>query len=330
MRLLGSISAVAAPFAVAAVGSYLMPWFLWPDISIKVPTWQAANIAGPEASARLWVATTFLVLIVAAIGAMIAVAALMLRHFERPALGIGIATAVALAAMLGVGVFGAFDLVEHLGGVFEATVGRYPTPESGLAFLRRMILVGNIAGITAAAFIAVAVAALVPPVLPDIAGNTPEEVRKSIDAVASELASKVRAMKYLIIAAAMVLLAAVVHMKAWRDWPLAFFSEKDPAYKSYEALAGATVTYDAFYFVLILAAMFLPMSWWLRNTGSQLAALDPAVGGDPAAQQRWLTANGITLTFGEQAQRFITIVSPFLGLPALELLKKVTSIATGG
>jgi hypothetical protein len=309
-----------------------MPVFLRPDIPIAIPEWQPAAVAGAEATARLWAATTLLVLSVVAIGAVLVAASIMYRHLERGALGIVIAAIVAAVAIVALEISGPSPLYRDLGeGVFAKTIGSYPKAGIGLEAVDIMIRWANLFGTAAAAFLAVAVSALVPGPVPDLSGKTLVEAREAIDAAVRKLATKVRDMKYLLLSAAFVLFAAIVHMKAWRDWPLAFFPEKDAGgRKAYEALAGATVTYDAFHFVLILAAIFLPVAYWLRGAGHAIAALDPTIGRDSAAQERWLSANGIALPVGEQVQRVIAIVSPFLGAPALDLLKKLASIAAGG
>ena len=314
-RLRDMLMAVAAPVATAVLGLIVLPWFLGGDILIQPPEVKPEAIAGGEAGARLWVATTLVILIVATIAA---VALSLWTMYERGCLGRGaLWTVVVAGAMAWFAASRDFAIIDHLGnGVFDKTVGHYPAGGAVLAALKRSIDVANIAGIVVATAVAVAVACLAPmPLQPGAAADIDQAVR--------DIAGRARDLKYLLFAAAMVLFVAVVFMKAWRDWPLAYWDEagRQAAGKAYEAVAAASVSYDACVFVLVLAAIFIPMALRLRAAGREVAARDPAVGSDPAARDRWLTAHGIVLSVSEQAQRVIAIVLPFLAAPAGDLVQ---------
>ena len=321
-RLRDMLMAVAAPVAVAVLGLIVLPWFLGGDILVRPPEFKPEAIAGGEAGARLWVATTLIILIVATIAA---VALSLWTMCERHWLAWGaLWTVVVVGAIAWFAASRDFAVIDHLGkDVFKVTLGAYPAGGASLRALARAVDIANLAGIVAAVAVAVAVAGLAPAPFQPAAAATPAQLRDAIDRAVRDIAGRARDLKYLLFAAAMVLFVAVVFMKAWRGWPLAYWDDagRQTAGKAYETVAAASVSYDACLFVLVLAAIFIPTALRLRAAGRDVAASDPAVGNDPAARDRWLTAHGIVLSVSEQAQRVIAIVLPFLAAPAGDLLQ---------
>lgn len=324
---------VLPPVAILSIASSLLPEFAHTDLPVGAPIWEAGDIVGAEATARFWVATTYLFLIVICVAATAIAASIVWRSLSGQKRSFSYGFAILLAVVSFFIVNPGPRLWAYLGEeLFEKTIGAYPNDTVGLVLLERMFPVSNVIGIFAAVFIAVAVAALAPETTPKPSGLAAPEARRWTDEALGRMAAHVRDLKYLLFVAAAVLFIALLHSKAWHEWPLAFWPPDTPSSDkaAFQAIVTASVNYQASYFVLILAAIFVPMAVRLRAAARTLAAQDEAVGNSPAAQERWLAANGITLSLGQQAQRLFAIISPFFAAPAAGLLKTVTDLMQSG
>ena len=142
--------------------------------------------------------------------------------------------------------------------------------------------------------------------------------QSDIDAAAVQIANQIRILKQLLVAASLVMLAGLIHMKAWREWPLAFWvNDKAESAVAFSKIVDASITFQAGHFLFILAAIFLPISYRLRTAALHLAVLEhgPVVG---SAHETWLGNKGLSLSTKEIIQRAITIASPFLVPAAAE------------
>ena len=329
--------AVAAPIVVMAAGRVAFAKFL--PTSLKFEKTAAfvtenASCAGTETEARFWVAIAFFLLLFVCGVAVVTAIYVMFRNLRPRQAAAAIAAAIVIAWIAWkVGIeFGDGFLFAKLGnGLFEKTIGNPSTCGPGLGLLEWFITRSNFAAIVAASFVAVAVGILAPAglqVAKDENGAPPS--KDVIDEMASNYAHKISDLKYLVISSSAVLFVGIVLAKAWLDWPLPFFADGAAAAKAnYLKVAKSALTYETLYFVLILMAVFAPMALRLRAAAQALANTDPAIGQDEASQKRWLSSHGISLSIGEQVQRVIAIAAPFLGGPALDLLKKLSEIGLG-
>jgi hypothetical protein len=146
--------------------------------------------------------------------------------------------------------------------------------------------IADIASLLSAAALAVAAAALVPPAMPVPAGSPPLVNRADVDAAARKIARAMHDLKLLLFLAALVLVASLVQVEAWRGWPAAFWSDhKFPA--EHQNAVRALVSFRAVLYVSVLAAIFMPPAIRLREAGRWLANLHSGLA-DEAARQRWL------------------------------------------
>jgi hypothetical protein len=318
-----------APFVVFLGGLWLIQQVNAIGIPIPPPDFKAGDIAGREGLARYWVALSLLILVVVGIGASVFAAVTAWeaatdrpRRWRFAATVIGlIILSVVVVKVLAPGYF-----YEYLGsGLFAGTLKKYPGTPNALTTLELFIDIGNAVGLLAAASLAAAVCVLVPDKARAIGANAVKDQR-AIDAATVEIAKHIRLLKHLLGAATLVLLAALVHMKAWREWPLAFWmNPKDASAVAFGNLVSATITYQAGHFVCILAAIFLPVAFRLKGEGIRLSVLEHGerVSG---AHETWLSNKGLSLSTSEIVQRAIAIVAPFLvpaAAEAVALLKPV-------
>ena len=323
---------ILPPFIMLAAGFILFPGIMYPGSLTAAPKWEAASILAAESSSRYWTATTLLILAAVCAAAIILSSMVIWRRLgkEEGCKGFVCVGLVAIAALIIVSTLQSTEMYFYLGkDVFDKTIGSFPASGVGLKTLDNMINFGNVISIVAAAFITVAVAALTPVPLPK-KGKDESKNRAATDDAIRGLSERVRNLKYLLFAAAIVLFAGLVFMKAWREWPLAYWgtSTSDNNGDTFKGLVTATINFQASHFSLVLAAIFLPMALWLREAGRSLAESDSAIGNDPAAQERWLSSKGVSLALSEQAQRLFAIVSPFLATPLVDNLKSITAPLT--
>lgn len=325
---IGSTWPAFIPVAIVAAGFWLIAQIARGDLLIEHPIWNPTEIVGKEAAARYWVATSLLLLIAAAGVAVATAVGIGLRNLDwRKCCG-----RLAIIALLMTAIYvliyhldGPFDLAcNHLydclgSGLFESTIGIYPSHAADLSLIETIVNAGNVAGIVASAFVAVAVATLIPDASPALVGNSGFADASEIDKAAAKLARKVRDLKYLLFAAAAVLFAGVVQMKAWRDWPLAFFPSPDTPYT---ALADASVNFQAFHSVLILAAIFVPTAIRLHFAADELSKREPSVGKNPTEREKWMVEHGIAIPYREQGGRIFALITPFLASPLVETAQK--------
>lgn len=328
------------PLAVAGVGFALFAWVHPPQVPIALPEWTPRAVAAREAAARYAMGTTFLALVAACGAAALFGLTVVWRSVPRAqawlVIGIGAFVAIWLARSL----WGGESLVDHLGkDVFTATVDRYAacgeagcpeaTPEAirarlkeagcgrlvnlgkascrGTPLLRLEIDLLNTLAIGAAVLAALAACTLM--------WHEPQRRgRESAQRGQRELAERRTMLKHLLFAAAAALLAGLYAMRAWREWPLVFFGDpkKDAAARAYAQLVGATINYQAVHFVLILAAIFLPVALVLNRQGAG------AHGGE-AAQAGWSE-------FKEFAKKLGAILAPLLAGPVPELVAKLKTL----
>jgi hypothetical protein len=150
--------------------------------------------------------------------------------------------------------------------------------------------------------------------------------RDDVEAAARKIARGMHDLKLLLFLAALVLVASLVQVEAWRGWPAAFWSDhKFPA--EHQNAVRALVSFRAVLYVSVLAAIFLPPAIRLREAGRWLANLHSGLA-DEQARQRWLNDTGLALSFGEQAKRVVAVISPFLALTASALFGKIAAVWT--
>ncbi|MBT5940397.1 MAG: hypothetical protein HN731_19955 [Rhodospirillaceae bacterium] len=327
----GNFLPVLAPVLVLVVGFGLMSWVNVSGLPIDAPKseFKSATIIGQESVARYWTGLTLLLMVVVSIGAgLYAMVFAWNASSDESSRGRFIVTLGLLIAVVLFAIFGLDDtsFYEYLSlKVFSGTLGAYPGEPNRLLMLDHIIDLGNTVPPIAAAILATAVCTLVPDkanaLKLDASGN-----QQARDEAAAQIALQIVLLKRYLGAASLVLLIGLTHMKAWRDWPLAFWpNATDKSAIAFQQLVDASISYQAVHFVCILAAIFLPIAYRLKTQSMRLAVLEHGeqIGSSHAT---WLSNKGLSLNTAEITQRAIAIISPFLvpaAGPAVEILKKI-------
>jgi len=320
---------VILPLVTLAVGFAVQRALSFAWVEVLPPAFRIDRlaIAAAEAEARYQAGALFVILFMACLGtagfAFIATWRSTPKE-KRVRLFVEI---VAIAAVT----FGVVLLLEYGGrfarydlgaGVFERTIGSYPFGGAMLGILDLLVLAANVAALGAAVVIAVAACWMAPPT---IENPDPGE----IDALAADLAGRLRLLKHLLVSAAILLVAGLFCMQGWRHWPAAFMAD-EKVKASYLAIADASVQFEASLYVVILIAAFLPVAMHLKAAGSKLA--DAMAEADPSvasARERWLKSRGLMLTPWERAQRILAVISPFLPAVTPSLIDAVERLFSG-
>lgn len=306
---------VAAPLGIFIIGVSISAL-----IATKVGS---TSLNGKALSGLLGVSSALLLFVASALGAIaVALVTIYRQHGDLKEAGKAFGIAVVLTA---------FMLILAKCSPSDAKLlAQLGLPDRKVDFLASVIMFANIFAAMAGVTVVVAVAYLAPGPTPRLSTEmTDVDKRRVIDEAGQDLAVRVRYLKYLLAVGAAVLFTGLVLMKAWRDWAVNNFADTQKVSDS-KILTEATLNYDALFFTIILAAIFLPMMLWLRSAGTDLAKVDPALAKDSAAQDRWLLAHGIKLSINETAQRAIAIASPFLAAPAVTGLKKLLEFMPAG
>ena len=324
-----------APFLVLLAGMSLIDQVNLTDILITPPEFDAKAIAGKEGLSRYWVALSLLILVVVSVGASAFAANAVWKTTADTSRRWGFACTILSLILLSYIVVNVTEtgyFYEYLGvGLFENTLGIYSETPNTLSTLKLFIDIGNLAGLLGAAFLAAAVCVLVPDKSRALASVDSVD-QATIDDAATQIARQIRLLKRLLGAATLVLLSGLIHMKAWREWPLAYWSDTDQnSAGAFGDLVDATITFQAGHFVCILAAVFLPIAFRLKSESIRLAIL---AHGEPVStvHETWLSNKGLTLSTSEIMQRAIAIASPFLIPAATEspaLLKSFLDLISG-
>lgn len=321
---------LVVPIGVAVAGFVVPCLVALEKISVSLANGKPDQIVFAEIAARWWVATTSVLLLAVALGAVFGAAQIArgdatTRHYRRHAFWIFV-----ILALIGVVFLGAFGRTAYddLGRtLFENTIGAYPDAAAGkvaLARLGQLVTLTDIATLVAGTAIAVAAVILVPPVQPTAQGTPAVIDRGLVEENARQLARQIQHLKLLLFLSAVVLVAALVQAETWRAWPKAYWPKATDAAPFLDAVR-ATVSFRAAFYVVVLAAIFVPPAIRMRNAARSLAEKHSGLG-DEAARQRWLAESGLALSFGEQAKRVLAIVAPFLVVAASALFDKLVTL----
>jgi hypothetical protein len=150
-------------------------------------------------------------------------------------------------------------------------------------------------------------------------------VRQNIDEP-YHLALQMRRLRGLLYCATVVLIARVISIGAWLQWPTAFLDK--PSQEAYTSLVlGLTTSWGAL-FTLMLMATYIPIAGILARRGHQLA-LQNLAGQSPTRTQvdKWLEERCLIASSSGQLQRAAVILGPLIAGPVGTLL---TSLGNAG
>jgi len=320
---------VILPLVALAVGVAVQRALSFAWVEVLPPAFRVDRvaIAAAEAAARYQTVAMFVILFMTCLGVAGFAFVMTWRSTPKEKRIRLFVEIVAIAAVT----FGLVVLLELGGrfarhdlgaGVFERTIGSYPFGGAMLGILDLLVLASNVAALGAAVVVAVAACWMAPPAIED-----PDP--GDIEALAADIAARLQRLKHLLFSAAILLVAGLFCMQAWRHWPAAFLTD-DKVRETYLAIADASIQSEAALFVVILISAFLPVAMHLKAAGAKLA--DALVAADPAAapaRETWLKSRGLVLRPWERAQRIIAVVSPFLPAALPPLLEAVKGLFSG-
>ncbi len=315
----------------------------------------ASAIAGSEAIARLVVATTTQLTVVAAvIAAIYAVFVVVTRRKpqDRTVYGAFSVTVVVALLLIGfvdsAGLLGRdalYRLLDEL--LFEKTLGSLPGGD-GMRDLRYAVVLTNVTSIMAGIVVLMAVCRL---------GSdfTPLPYEDAARRVAAETEAPVLAralleLRNLLFLGSSVLLAGLLAAKAWRSWPLGFCrsgtipttgTPPAPVANAFEWCTGglfqpfsdkvtATVVFDAVSFSLILAVIFVPKAAALRHRAFVLAEAAGQKFGTKGFKE-WQVERGLVWDdWRSNLSKLVAVLAPLWGTGAVAVIQALVDAVKKG
>ena len=328
--------ALIIPVVVAAVGLIVFHMFTFQSVEALPKNFSPDFFNKETVKYPYWVATTFMLLVLSSIGAVSVTAREVSQSKDDASKVVFLIIAVLLliGCYIGLVTIEQKALYESLGkDVFNSTVGEYlskvgykPGDEEcgNLCLLKSLIDWSNFFAFAAAAFVASAVATLVPNKSQPPNNPTAPDLQKWVDNEVAELASRIGRLKLFLYAATVVLVTGVVSMNTWRRWPMAFATEnpdKTTNLDVYKALADASVQMQAIHFVFILAAIFAPMAFVLKRRANEIVKHDGGLSTD-TARKDFLLKRGADFDFKNKLTQLLSILAPYLAAwPIPELIR---------
>jgi hypothetical protein len=138
-----------------------------------------------------------------------------------------------------------------------------------------------------------------------------------------EYADQLKNLKAILYVAALMLFAGVLHLKLLEDWHLLFIST-NPEHESVKLLAGyfkQAVSVQAGFYAVMLAVVYLPVAYVIKERASDLARFSTLT---PEAKTKLLDQYGMSFSLKDLWPRLITILSPFLAGPILEIFNSLS------
>ncbi len=288
------------------------------------------NLTAAERRARLVWQTSVLILIVISVGAILIAIWSIERSLQAQRRSWFYALLVVAALIASVAVSrndASFDLT--VAGILTPTIGlALDSPEAAgkglcdlfagsftLCDFRSSRSITNSFSFSATLATAFAIAALLLGIGRRHAGATPDRT-----AAAETLIQAIHRLRVLLYVAAAVLMAVVLSMGAWLQWPAALAAAPAVKERLIDVASGIGL-YWGTTFTLMLAAAYLPAAFHLDSLRRRTLAA-PESGGQPTeAPGRGLRGRSGDLVFG-QVPRLLAILSPMLtgALPLLQTL----------
>jgi hypothetical protein len=303
--------------------------------------WQARfphlQTAGPgTTAAALWLAAAAALLIVSAAAA----ATLCVVILRQSKAGRAWRAHVVMLVMLAAAIAGAMyaigspaDLDAYTStAAFESTVGSlwglskdstlcslliqfHQGASCGIAEFRVLTVGGSAVAVLVAVFAALATAAL---------------VQGAAEDTEAGLARRMEKLKYLLYAASVLLVSGVLFVKAWTEFPMGIAGDI-PGTTEFVAVfrpvAASFQLFQAVWYVLLIAALFLPVALVLNRRAVAMAARDPKVAAGQTGADAWLAAHRLSLSAFEQIQGAIALLAPLAAGPLADVAKTVAGLA---
>jgi hypothetical protein len=288
------------------------------------------SIAGKEAGARYFVATSLLVFLITGAAAFVVVIWLMRQNFVRLSRSAsynksGFAKAVGCIAVLFiVTVIVAWvdkaRLYEYVGrGVFPQLLDLYFRGRPQLGFDPSHVMSDLLTWTSTLAIITgVAIAVCGGTFLAGISVNSVGG-KPTYDEVKAYFADRVARLKILLVAASACFVAGILHFKAWQAWPLSLMRSDSIVEKQYSALIDGLANYQGTRFALVLLSILFCAQLGLRVGAKHLLA------GYTETPAKLFTDSGLSFDIPETMKSTLTILAPLLVGPLVEIFKAVSA-----
>src|SRR5262249_34956455 len=123
------------------------------------------------------------------------------------------------------------------------------------------------------------------------------------DSDGSELARRLRMLRYLLYLGAALLVIGVIRTSTTLNWARSFFPAESEVSKLTDPLIKGIVSSLGTYYTLIMAGIYLPPTLILLVRARELAK---AV--EPDKQKEWLSDRGLSLSFSQSLPRLLAIL----------------------
>jgi hypothetical protein len=139
-----------------------------------------------------------------------------------------------------------------------------------------------------------------------------------------ELRRRQTLLRYVLYVCAALLVIAMFQLSARLGWGTSYLSPTKPITTSVNNLVTGIVNSMGSFYVLVMAAIYIPAALILQSRVKQLAVkLAPE---DPNG---WMTTNGFTVSFSQYLPRIIALLGPLLAGPLGSLLIQTSKAING-
>jgi hypothetical protein len=286
------------------------------------------SVAGHEANARYFVATSLLVLLFVSVGATLTSAWIIFQNFKplrrndsydkRGLWAAAVFIIVLLVLTLTIAWLHKARLYEYVGrDVFPYLLQLYFTGRPGLPFepatiMSNLLKVTSTLAIIAAVFVTVCCGTFLTGLSdPGRMKTTPYTEIKSF------MSGRVVRLKILLVAASLCFVAGLLHFKAWQAWPLALMKEDSVTSKQYSLLTEGLTTYEGTRFALVLISILACTVLGLRFGASRILARRSE------SVDQLFTDSGLTFSVPEIVRSTMTVIAPLLVGPVVSVLQGI-------
>ena len=134
-----------------------------------------------------------------------------------------------------------------------------------------------------------------------------------------ELLKRVRLLRPILMVGATALVVAILRLSVTHAWAASYLLPESPLAKNVSSLVTGIVVSMGTVYTLLMASIYLPAALMLRTRVLKLAA-----GKTDQEQEKFLSDNGLNLSFMQLLPRVLALFAPLLAGPLGELLVRAT------
>ena len=139
-----------------------------------------------------------------------------------------------------------------------------------------------------------------------------------------ELRRRQTLLRYVLYVGGALLAIAVLQLSARLGWGASYLPAASPMAPLVKSLVEGIVNSMGTFYVLLMAAVYVPAALVLQSRVKQLAAREA-----PNDPETWLTENGFSLSFSQYLPRIVALLGPMLAGPLGDLLIRTSKAISG-